>query len=506
MISIYYKRSIYIYSVTVLLLGLLVLKIMYLCVFKNTEYTKAITTQSTKTIGIETMRKNIYDRNMIPLTNKDEKTIYLTPDLNPGTKISNYRITMPKRYPDLPLATHIVGYSSIHSEGLSGVEKRFDSYLKINDKYMVTCRTDGVGRLWEKERKSVTFSKKKTGGIRLTIDYHIQNEVQNIMEKHMESGAAVVLDTDSFDVVAMVSLPDFDRTDIEKHLNSKKGELLNKCLSAYNAGSVFKIITSICAIENSSPLIYSSCNCTGSFRTPDGKEFLCHKKDGHGILNFREAFAQSCNCYFYNLGISLGAEKICETAGKLGLGNIVLGFTEEESEGNIPQIESFTYGDCANISIGQGEIMVTPIQCASLMGTIASGGVMKKVNIADSEVDVFGNTLSVIRETKYEQVISPQCAKIISDMMNLCVTDGTGKNAYSEKFSIAGKTGSAETGWKNPDGSLKVHGWFAGFFPYETPKYALVIFSEDGKSGSMSCIEPFVEICEKINEIYPIKQ
>ena len=125
MISIYYKRSIYIYSVTVLLLGLLVLKIMYLCVFKNTEYTKAITTQSTKTIGIETMRKNIYDRNMIPLTNKDEKTIYLTPDLNPGTKISNYRITMPKRYPDLPLATHIVGYSSIHSEGLSGVEKRF---------------------------------------------------------------------------------------------------------------------------------------------------------------------------------------------------------------------------------------------------------------------------------------------------------------------------------------------------------------------------------------------
>ncbi|MBE7050806.1 MAG: penicillin-binding protein 2 [Ruminococcaceae bacterium] len=503
---IYYKRSRYLYFITVFIFTLLTLKLIYICTFEKDAFEKAIAVQSTKTVSIETKRKNIYDRNMIPLTNLDKKTVYLTSDLKHGKKISSVKITMPQRYPSYPLVTHMVGYSSYDSVGLSGIEKKFDSYLKTNDNYVLNCRVDGVGRLWEKERKSVSFPKEEIGGIKLTIDSHIQSAVQKVMEKHIKSGAAIVLDVETFDIVASVSLPDFDRENIEKYLESENSELLNKCLSGFNAGSVFKTVTAICAIENSSREIYYPYNCTGSFKTPDGKEFLCHKKEGHGVLDFKNAFASSCNCYFYNLGLSLGADKICETAKKLMFGENVLGFSDEEAKGNIPDFETFTYGDSANVSIGQGEIMVTPIQCAVLMGTIASGGIMKKVNVADSEVDVFGNEISSLRNEGEIQVISRDCAKIISDMMRLCVTDGTGKTIGNSNFSIAGKTGSAETGWKNSDGTFKVHGWFAGFFPYESPKYAMVIFSDDGKSGAGSCVLPFWEICEKINEFYPIKQ
>lgn len=505
MISIY-KRYNYLYFTSIFILTLLTFRIMYICSFKGNAYEKAITAQSTKSVSIEAKRKNIYDRNMIPLTNLNEKTVYLTPDLKAGKKVSNVKISMPERYPSYPLATHIVGYSSVLSQGLSGVEKEFDSYLKTDGEYVITCMTDGVGRLWEKEKKSVTFPKEKSGGIRLTIDYHIQKEVQSIMEKYIKSGAAVVLDIKNFDIVSSVSLPDFDRGNIEKHLKSDGDEMLNKCLCAFNAGSVFKTVTAICAIENSSPLIFSSYNCTGKFITPDGKEFLCHKKDGHGILDFKCAFANSCNCYFYNLGLSLGANEICRTAKKLGFGERVLGFSEEESKGNIPVFETFTFGDSANISIGQGEIMVTPIQCATLMGTIASGGITKKVNITESIVDVMGNTILDLKETDEKQIISPSCAEMISDMMRLCVTDGTGKNAHIAELALAGKTGSSETGWKNPDGTFKVHGWFAGFFPQNSPEYAIAIFSDDGKSGAESCTIPFLEICRKINEIYPTKQ
>ena len=110
-----------------------------------------------------------------------------------------------------------------------------------------------------------------------------------------------------------------------------------------------------------------------------------------------------------------------------------------------------------------------------------------------------------LRKTGEERVINEETAYLLSDMMRTCVTSGTGVKAKDSKVQISGKTGSAESGWLK-DGKPMVHGWFCGFFPPDKPKYAMAILSEGGGSGSKSCVAPFMEMAEKINEIYPLKQ
>ena len=103
-------------------------------------------------------------------------------------------------------------------------------------------------------------------------------------------------------------------------------------------------------------------------------------------------------------------------------------------------------------------------------------------------------------------MLKAESAKNVASMMRECTLYGTAKKLSSSPLEIAGKTGSAETGWKKSDGTYYEHGWFCGFFPYSDPRYAIAVFCEDGKSGAQSAVEPFLKICEGINEFYPIKQ
>ena len=489
-----------------IILFALCMRIFYFAVFKNVPYSKAVESQSVTRVSVGKRRGIIYDRNGIPLTDRKTEKVYIGErGLVSGDK-SKLEIVRPQRYDQNGNGVHTVGYATNESGGMWGIEKIYDHILSRDEENFVSYSADSLKSPMKDVSLSREFGRDDGNGVRLTLDYHIQKIAEKVMDEHIEKGAVVILDVDSFDVLAMASRPEFDKNEIESHLSSNGTEMLNRSLCQYNPGSVFKIVTSICAIENNPLIANLNYECKGSFITPDTLSFLCHKKEGHGKKDMKSAFADSCNCFFYNLGMTLGGEKITQTARKLGLGEKLLCFGDEEASGEIPQKDYFTFGDCANISIGQGDVMITPLQCAALSATVASGGVRREVNIADSVIDGNGNTMLSLRRPGEYEAMNEHTAKVIGEMMRECVISGTGQDAGSCEITIAGKTGSAETGWILSDGSLCVQGWFCGYFPYEEPKYAMAILSENGKSGSQSCVEPFVKICEEINKIYPLKQ
>jgi len=305
-------------------------------------------------------------------------------------------------------------------------------------------------------------------------------------------------------VLAMASRPVYDTEKIESYFSSDEGELLNRALCAYNAGSVFKTITASAALESNINYQFREFNCDGSFEYGD-KTFSCHKQDGHGQESFSKAFADSCNCAFYETALILDGKKIKDTAKKFGLGEKVLHMGNEEASGFIPKEKKYAPLDMINLCIGQGEILITPIQSASVAATVANKGVRKEVSIAKQIIDEKGEVMTTFKNEKSIRAIKESTAQVLGNMMRECVLSGTAKKISSSPLEIAGKTGSAETGWLRDDGTPMVHGWFCGFFPYSSPKYAIAVFSEDGKSGAESCVEPFLELSEKIVEIYPLK-
>ncbi len=481
-------------------------KVLGLGIFKQSDYNRAVLAQQKTTRALTPIRGTIYDRNLIPLTDRSNALCHIADDANVAKGKGRAWISVPTRYEAGGILTHVTGYTANDGSGLSGIEKKYDHVLKGENYYTVTYNADAAGRpLKDGELTIDEPNTEKPKGIRLTIDYHIQKCVEDVMDSYIPQGAAVVLDCQSFDVLAMSSRPSYDASAVSESLKSDSGELLNRALCAYNAGSVFKIVTAAAALEGNCAYAHTLFDCKGSF-TADSHTFLCHKADGHGIQDFSHSFANSCNCAFYNTALCAGGKKLTDTALKLGLGHEVLGWDSEEASGLIPRKPIYPALESINLSIGQGDILITPLQCALMAATVATGGVRKSVNIADSVTDELGGSLYSIRQDDCIKAMSPSVASAIASMMRLSVTDGTAKLAAASSVPIAGKTGSAETGWRSDDGSLKVHGWFCGFFPYDNPRYALAVFCEDGKSGAESCIEPFVKICEKITQIYPLKQ
>ncbi|HPU41435.1 MAG TPA: penicillin-binding transpeptidase domain-containing protein [Acetivibrio clariflavus] len=531
------------------LIFLLGIRIFYLQIYAGKKLSLSASTQRISEKSIDIPRGNILDRNLIPLTNRTEEIyIVLKPLLLRGrdSDIANIAQVLElnvsklkreiefnktpiilsctqsqkdsladlkiqgisfihslKRYSKESVAKHVTGYiNQIDNTGKTGIEKYFQATLKLSYKNSIGVVTDaknnlvaGLGyRFIEPEETNQL-------NVKLTIDYHIQKIAENVLEKSGLKGSVVIQDVVSGDIVAMVSKPDFDPNDIEKYLDSPDKELFNRSAASYNLGSIFKIIVLASAYENgiNPDMDYY---CPGYITLGD-KIFKCSsfEKGGHGFINLEEAFASSCNPYFIELGIKTGAANIIKTAKKFGLG-CPTGIHEhgvEESSGHLPdENKYFTHGDIANISIGQGDILATPLQVADMVATIANGGIKNKVNIVDSIIDSSNNTLKVLKFNQGERVISKEICNKIKYLMEKVTISGTGVKANLDEYGgAAAKTGSAETG-QYIDGEKVVHAWFAGYFPRLNPKYSIAVFIENGKSGGSVAAPIFEEIARDI--------
>ncbi len=458
------------------------------------EYTKNAISQRVGSVMVKSHRGKILDRNLVPLVENSVEKYFVGESEN--------FVSIPVRYSSDSIARHLVGYIDGDGVGISGIEKCFDAILGSKTQSRINVIKSADGSLAEGLGMSLNDAQCISGSVSLTIDSHIQKIAEDVMIENGVTGAVVVMDAANFDVLAMASMPDFDQNNVEDYLSLNDGELINRCLWPYNAGSIFKTVT-LCAAGEYSTL-RSEYVCTGHIDVYE-KSYACHLADGHGAVAPRDAFAKSCNCAFYTMGLDMGDDAILAMAQRFGLGSPLLADCTGlgEDGGNIPSANETVFVDSVNLSIGQGEILITPLQAANMVCIIANGGISKDVNIVKDIRTSEGNAVWHMKRDKDKRAVSEKTASLIQESMALAVTDGTGKALGDSPAKIAGKTGTAETGWVK-DGRTLVHGWFCGYFPSDNPKYAMAVLTEDGGSGSASAAPVFKEIAEGIIKIYPV--
>ncbi len=487
---------------------------------------------STRVKDIATSRGFIYDTNLIPLTNDTYNyTACLKPTARTLSILSEkgadnetleraskgYFLFLPsksadyygqtddiktlatfKRYKD-NTALHIIGYTDSSGNGVCGLEKYYNTELTESAGTLsVAYSADANGRMMTGEdveiRDNGYYNK---DGIVLTLDKEIQLIAENALKNgNIEKGAAIVLDVKTSSILACASVPTYDRDNLENYINSESSPFLNRALSAYPVGSVFKVITAATALENNIEI--PQFNCTGNIEK-SGNIFNCSKLEGHGMIDLSTAMSVSCNPYFIELGTKIGAKKLLHTAENVGFGKSTdLGNGFYTDRGVLPDISELN-SDAAvgNFAFGQGKFTATPLQIATLFATLANGGVYNEPYLIKGTADKSG-ALSPNIHTGGIKVFKESTCNTIKKALLKTTTEGTGTLAFSSLFNSCAKTATAQSGQYDDNGVEIKYCWFAGFFPYDKPQYVVCILKENGNSGGVDGGPVFKEICENI--------
>lgn len=418
---------------------------------------------------------------------------------------NNDFITLKKyvRYSDGGALTHLTGYVDSDGNGVSGIEKAYDSYLKTDIPLYAAFSCDARGRV-------IAGSPIETGEeyngsrgeVRLTADKKIQEAVESVLEKSdIKKGAVLVTDTKTGAVKAMASVPVYDRNDVAPSLEREDSPMINRAVSAYPVGSVFKAAVAAAALEYGVSPDFAI-ECTGSV-TVDGRVFSCSGHTAHGYVDMQKALSRSCNCYFIRLAQETGYRPVLECARVLGFGESVeLAENYVTPSGSVPTAQSLhSSGQLALFSFGQGMFTASTVQVANLFSAIGNKGLYTAPYAVESVRDKTGKEISKHTAKAPIRAISGETAGILKEMLRNAVREGTAENARTEGFDSAGKTATAQTGTFNPDKTEKLCTWFGGFFPADDPKYTVVILKEDGATGGEDCAPVFKEIAEKIYSI-----
>ena len=405
-------------------------------------------------------------------------------------KYDAYIIYASSRYSDDQLAAHLIGYvNESDDSGASGLELMFNSRLDPLHRHMYAV-ADVRGNLIPERGIIVTSdessSQTASEGIRTTVDKGIQQAVEDILDKQEKNCAAVVMDCSTGGIAALACTPKFDPDHVSSYIEGRGSELVNKATQGeYPPGSVFKIIVAAAALE-SGATEDRTFTCKGSVKS-GSHSIKCDTggSSGHGRINMKDAFAYSCNSYFVQLGKELGSDRIISMAEKFHLGETALENYPQESAGHLMDQSQRQGAAVGNLSIGQGETLVTPLQIARVTSVIANGGTDKGVSVLmDDEQD-------------NERVISEDSAKTISGMMSAVTEYGTAASLDMKDSSgspeTAVKTGTAQYGSADSYGT---HAWITGFAPCSQPEYTVTVLVEDGNSGAASAGPVYREIIE----------
>ncbi len=536
----------------VFLLFLLAVRVYSIQSVSGEDYTVAAALQRFRNVEIYSERGDILDRNGIKLTNRGVQPILvIQPDSllssAPGLRLVSdilnvsqdvlranlsksrlpYTAAISKgqakaiadadleglgvvdvwvRNDSQTLAPHILGYvNEKGDEGLSGLEKSYQGTLSRGGGVYAGVLADASDsvmlnygyRIWN------TLGVERLN-IKTTLDYHMQTIVEDTMDRMVEKGAVVIVDILNGDILAIASRPGFNPATINRYLNDEDQPLFNRALGEYTPGSIFKIVTAAAALEKGIlPTLTFDCPGYVEF---GGLKMKCwtYNSGGHGTLNMAQGFSESCNAYFINLGQEVGKDEILNMAEKLGIGRKTGLYRQgvDEPTGLLPNGSDYpSAAEIGNIAIGQGDLLVSPIQAANMTAVIANGGILNRLNLVDCIVNDRGERIRNINEPSWERVISKETATSLQGMMLMTVENGTGGRASIQGYGgSAGKTGSAETGWVKDDREI-LHAWFAGYFPIDVPRYAMCVFIEDGRSGAISAAPVFAEISARIMDM-----
>lgn len=503
--------------------------ILRLFVTATAEYPENQTTYNKHSLVVSKQRGTLFDCNMIPLTNNQKRKVAaISPTPRAITAISReineeqLNEIMKKLESGKPAlcevekeikcdgivttevyttdtnipALHLLGYTSNEAVGLSGIQKAYDNVLNSGSEVKIIYECDAKGKILEGIKPTVIRdSSVEASGIVTTIDINIQNIAETAAD-NIQKGAIIISEAKNGKIRACVSRPNFELNRIQEYLNSENSPLLNRAINAYNVGSVFKPCVAAAGIENrKNDFCY---NCTGSHLIAE-RFFKCHKYDGHGEMNLCSALANSCNTYFYNFAFHIGKTQILNMAQKLRFGkSLKLCDNFYTAVGNLPNDNVISNNaSLANLSIGQGELLLSPISILPLYSAIASNGEYYIPSVVEGSVkDGKFESYDIGHPTK---VMENETSSMLRNYLQTVLTEGTGKAALPKNTTAAGKTATAQTGvYEN--GREICQGWFCGFFPAEEPEYVVVIFSEDTQRQTLSCAEIFSIIADSMNQ------
>lgn len=375
--------------------------------------------------------------------------------------------------------------------GKSGIERNYDDFLRGNRGWKLVS-VNNLGRRMEAARVGREPEHGQT--LQLTLDVEMQQALTEALGA--ETGAGVFLDPWTGEVLALASTPPFDPNLFARGISRESWRAISEdprrplhdraIASFYAPGSTFKVLMAIAGLETKVLTAETSVYCSGS-ATIYGHRRLCWKKEGHGRVELRRALAQSCNVFFYQLGQRLGIEPIHRYGDQFNLGRPTGIDLPGEDKGILPSTEwkqralgqPWYAGDTISIAIGQGLLAVTPIQMATLMSAVATGGQVPQPHLIagkqsqSQRVDVAPGTFQLVRQALRDAVLA-----------------GTGRQAELVGVGVAGKTGTAQV-FKHSAGidadelpkAERDHAWFVGYAPHDRPRIAFAVVVEHGGHG-----------------------
>jgi len=485
-------------------------------------------------ISDETILRHYRNRGIMPLEiaqNLNEAEYKEIKDnLPPDTIV---RPIYARVYPSGKLAGQVIGYTGKtgrnpdgivdnhetlwpETEGREGLEQTFNDMLTgKHGEYKLTFDKDG-----RKTSEKLVTPPEPGYNVVTTLDARLQELAEKALEAKAKRGAIVIVDPNNGDILALASWPTYDPNLFVPSISSERLKSLQNdpdipllpraYHSAYPPGSTFKIAVGIAVLESGAVYPDDRFECVPSIQIGN-LTYHNWKKGDRGALNFVQALTESCDTWFYQAGIKTGAEPIIEWALKLGFGAKCGIPLRGEVEGRVPNDEymkathgrRLLNGDIANMSIGQGDIEVTPLQMAQAMGIIANGGTFYQTRLVQ-QVQTFDNqvvTAYQVRAKRTLDLSSETLDELRTGMIN--VVNGAGGTAHQaslDNVEVAGKTGTAQWGPKNKE---RTAAWFAGFLPTDHPQYAFAALYEGDVGTNMhggSTAAPMV--ADVFKEIY----
>lgn len=410
-------------------------------------------------------------------------------------------VTVTNRYSDNQPCVHLIGHLDENGNGAVGLEKAYNSYLsRYKGELKAIWSVDAIGNILL--GNGIDFESTdylSPSGIQLTIDLNVQQIAEeSLLNNNIEKGAVVILNSDTNEILAMASVPAFNPNNISADMKNEDSPFINRALTPYSVGSVFKPFVACSALENNIQLTHT---CTGSI-TVDGTTFKCSNNNSHGTVDMNSSMEQSCNSYFIALGQKVGSEKLISLCSDFGLGKAVeLADNFYLKSGNLPTVDTVNSTRAlANLSFGQGELLASPLQMAVAYSCFANGGYYRPPTLMKAIIDENGNAIQKAELPQHYRILNESTVDEIDRILKNVVYTGNGKKAYSEVTENHGKTATAQSGWYE-NGREITHTWFCGYFKMNNTTYTVVVFKDDGNSGAVDCAPVFKEISERIADI-----
>ena len=465
----------------------------------------------------------------IPYRELEESVARVSPDsilpvrvrrgltLDDVAKIEEWKLELPgvivevepqRTYPTSRFAAHLLGYVREANEeqlkqgryrrgdmvGQTGLERLLDEYLRGRDGGE-RIEVDAMGR---PVRLVQQMEPHPGAQVVTTLDRRVQEAAEQALEDH--AGAVVVMDPKNGDVLALASAPAFpidrftgtiDRDAWLAVVRDPNHPMLNRALQTqYAPGSVFKIVVAAAGLQEGTLTPMDRVYCHGEFHLGNWT-FKDWKEGGHGGVDLHRAIAQSCNIFFYQAGLKVGGAAITKYAKAFGFGSPTGVDLQAEKPGFLPQPkvrrgrQVWPAGDTVNLSIGQGVLLVTPIQVARFMAAVANGGVLWKPRLVQRvERADRGTVYSDPGQVTGNVELSPVVWDFLRQSLWSVVNDGgTGAAARIPGLDVAGKTGTAQTIANSKASRGEDHAWFAAFAPAKDPQVVVVVLIERGGKG-----------------------